>query len=162
MLFKFDGFVYTDEFNKDYPGYVKGTKKIYAPLHIYNYWKETGEISIQGETVIHHIDGRRDNNEFENLELLTLSEHGKKHIPSPPEITKEFTHKMSYSQRGKGLFGFSGCVYHTKNRNPWFKVWRLSITYNKIRTHLDNYNDPLTCDIIYKIIQNEIYSLEGV
>lgn len=46
-------------------------------LHQYIYEKEKGKIK-KGYHV-HHIDGDKDNNKIENLELITPSEHSKRH-----------------------------------------------------------------------------------
>lgn len=149
-LFKFDGFIFTDEFDPAFPGYKKkGTTKEYVPLHNYIYWQHTGLIPRKGKTAIHHIDGNRENNEIENLELLTTLQHRKVH-PNKPKI-------MSICKRGKGLFGFSGATYSYKHIKPWNKVWECAISYNNKRKFLGYFNDPLSCEIVHDLIHIEIH-----
>lgn len=149
MLYKFDGFIFTDEFNPNFPGYKKKGK--YVPLHNYVYWQHTGIVPEQGKTVIHHKDGNRNNNEFENLELVTVKKHGKEHKHSLNSRLK-----MSNNRQG-GLFGFSGCQYHVKHIKPWNKVWKSKIYYNNRQIYLGHFHDPLTCEILYLFVKNELY-----
>ena len=60
MLYKFDGFIYTNEFDPAFPGYKKNGK--YVPLHNYIYWLHTGLVPEKGKTAIHHIDEDKKNN----------------------------------------------------------------------------------------------------
>lgn len=70
----------------------RGYKRIYIPsahpdlpqgwlkLHHYVWWKNKGELPPTDEyTHLHHVDGDKDNNNIENLELISNSEHLKKH-----------------------------------------------------------------------------------
>ena len=41
-------------------------------------WVENGNVLPNGN-IIHHIDGNKENNEIENLEIMTASEHAKHH-----------------------------------------------------------------------------------
>ena len=152
MLYKFDGFIFTDEFNHAFPGYKKRGK--YVPLHNYIYWLNTGLIPKQGKSAIHHIDGDRENNEFENLKLVTAKEHNSIHSQNP---THKHRSHMSFGNRS-GLFGFQGIRYH-KSDKPWSKRWQSIIQFNNKKQSLGYFNDPLSGEIVYKIVQNEIYSI---
>lgn len=59
-----------------YPG--KRYRGRYCPEHHLVWWKETGDVPANDE-VIHHIDGDRRNNDFDNLEKMTRSEHTARH-----------------------------------------------------------------------------------
>lgn len=155
MLFKFDGYLYTKEFDSNFPGYKKKGK--YVPVHNYVYWLNTGIIPENNKTCIHHIDGDKENNEFENLILLKLSEHGKEHPPKPPEINKIFLKRMSDSNWKKRLFGFRGATYNHKKYNPWKKVWRCTVGYNKKQMTLGYFHDPLSCEIVNELVREELY-----
>ncbi len=48
-----------------------------------------GEISDDEVYIVHHIDGNTDNNNIENLALITRSEHGKIHAPQFVEANKK-------------------------------------------------------------------------
>ena len=67
--------------------------------------------------------------------------------------------KMLKSKRGNGLFGFTGSSYH-KRVDPWMRPWYSYITYHKYRTSLGYYNDPLSAQIVYDFVCNEIYNGE--
>lgn len=47
--------------------------------HVYIYCSENNLTEVPPKHVIHHIDGNIDNNQIENLQLLTISEHVKLH-----------------------------------------------------------------------------------
>jgi hypothetical protein len=151
MLYKFDGFVFTDEFDPAFPGYKK--KGRYVPLHNYIYWLNTGLIPEKGKTAIHHIDEDRENNEFENLELISVKEHNKIHNQNP---SLKHRAQISLNRKESGLFGFKGVRYHKRNI-PWNKVWQSVIQFNNRKHSLGYFNDPLSGEIVYKIVQKEIY-----
>lgn len=67
--------------------------------------------------------------------------------------------KQSVSHHG-GLFGFVGGYYSEKKTKPWNRVWFCRISYCGNINKLGYYNDPLSCEIVYKIVFNEIYGDE--
>ena len=153
-LFNFDGFIFTDKFNPEFPGYKKKGK--YVPLHNYVYWENTGLVPKKGKTAIHHIDGDRNNNEFENLNLISVSDHCKIHNNSDV-YNINVRKKLSKRNQKKGLFGYTGIRYHKKNK-PWFRVWGAKIRFNGFRKSLGYFNDPLSGEVVYLLVWNEIYS----
>lgn len=56
----------------------KRYRKKYCYEHHLVYWQNTGHILSKGE-VIHHKDGNKHNNVFENLELINVEEHSSLH-----------------------------------------------------------------------------------
>ena len=73
-----------------------------------------GEIPDDDVYHIHHIDGNTDNNDIENLALITRSEHGKIHAPQFVEANK----KRAKVQREKAprikVFETRECVLRKK------------------------------------------------
>lgn len=63
-------------------GYYRQTnsRKTHVSLHRYVYEKESGK-KIPAGYDIHHIDGNKTNNRFQNLECLPKDEHTKKYSP---------------------------------------------------------------------------------
>jgi hypothetical protein len=147
MLYKFDGYIFTNEFDPAFPGYKKKGK--YVPLHIYVYWLNTGLVPENNKTCIHHIDGDKFNNEFDNLMLMSLKNHAKIHY-IPTKQTKNLRSKISYNNGANKIFGFRGVEYTGKN-------WRSRIQYNKKRRTLGSFPDPLSGQIVYNFVQIEIY-----
>lgn len=62
---------------KDYPG--KKYRNKYCYEHHYVWWKNTGEL-ISYEDSLHHINGDKHDNRFENLEKVSRREHPSKHF----------------------------------------------------------------------------------
>ena len=61
-------------------GYYRATKRDkHISLHRYKYEKEVGKIPKGYD--VHHIDGDRQNNNTDNLECLSKSDHTKKYSP---------------------------------------------------------------------------------
>ena len=60
---------------------------LHKRLHIYIYEKYNGNIPKGYE--VHHIDHNKDNNEIENLQLLTKKEHNKIHYEEMTEEEKQ-------------------------------------------------------------------------
>lgn len=155
-LFKFDGYIFTDEFDPAFPGYKKKGK--YAPLHNYVYWLHTGKIPVKGESVVHHIDENKENNEFDNLEFISVNEHIKYHLKPCFAHGLTSRSKVSLNNKRKCIFGFVG-VEFDKRIKPYNKSWRTRITYNGKAQPLSYFHDPLSCEIVYKFVQNEIYGI---
>ena len=68
-------------------GYLRGTfNGARMLMHHYVWFKHTGQ-KIEKGWNIHHKDENKENNSFENLELLTASEHTKKYSPRLNQFT---------------------------------------------------------------------------
>jgi len=68
---------------EEFPG--KKYRGKYCYEHHLVYWQNTGIVPKEGE-LIHHKDEYKRNNEFENLELITVAEHNRLHSPGKTMI----------------------------------------------------------------------------
>ena len=75
----------------DFPG--KKYRDIYCYEHTLVWWINTGVIPKSNEIIHHKQPGNKRDNRFENLELLTNSEHAKLHGDLKTE--KKFKIKVS-------------------------------------------------------------------
>lgn len=64
--------------------------------------------------------------------------------------------RIRESLSGRSLFGFTGATYHHKKANPWTKVWCSLISYKKHRTPLGYFNDPLSANLVYNLVKEEL------
>ena len=78
-----DGYKFRKDRKKGY--WLCGTLHKY--LHTYIYEKYNGAVPKGYE--IHHIDHNKDNNEIDNLQLVTISEHKKIHAKEMSEETRQ-------------------------------------------------------------------------
>lgn len=154
MKYWFDGFIFINKFDSNFPGYKK--KGIYVPLHNYIYWLKTGNIPVKGKTVIHHRDEDRTNNKFDNLALMSVSKHASKHYKPLGNHDLQTRKKISFNSNSKGMFGYKGSQID-KRVKPENKAWRAKIKYNGTQTTLGYFIDPLSAEIVYKIVREEIY-----
>ncbi len=70
----------------DYPGKKYGNGRVYE--HRVVWWRETGHVPTRRE-VVHHINGERRDNRFENLQLMGRSEHARlHHRENPPRMAQ--------------------------------------------------------------------------
>ena len=60
------------------------------------------------------------------------------------------------TKQPKGLFGFRCGIYSHKNQNPWTKVWRCKISHNNKQQDLGMFHDPLSCELVYNFVLDEI------
>lgn len=72
------------------------------------------------------------------------------------ERTLEDRKKKSQARRGKGLFGFTTNL--DKRVNPEKRCWFVGVKVNTHRKMLGYFNDPLSCNIVYDLVWNEIYN----
>lgn len=56
--------------------------------HVYNMEVHIGRLLV-GDECVHHIDRNRKNNEIDNLQLMTMSEHAKLHALEDGRLTVE-------------------------------------------------------------------------
>lgn len=91
-----------------------------------------------------------------------LSEGTKKKISEANKgrkASKEEIKKNRDTKKGKGLFGFTGCCYKEKSYKPWNRVWMAYIKYYQHTTYLGYFNDPLSGEIVYKFVKDEIENI---
>jgi hypothetical protein len=67
--------------------------------------------------------------------------------------------KISESLRGNGLFGTNG-AYLDKRKNPERKCWQSYIKYGGKNRFLGLYNDPLSAQMMYELVRDEIYGVD--
>lgn len=72
------------------------------------------------------------------------------------KASREEVKKNRETKAGKGLFGFTGGCYKEKEYKPWNRVWMCYIKYFRHTTYLGYFNDPLSCEIVYTLVKNEI------
>lgn len=69
----------------DYPGTLYRGRYVYE--HQLVWWQHTGQV-VPGDCTIHHVNGKKRDNRFENFELLTRAKHTAEHAnPTPMAIT---------------------------------------------------------------------------
>lgn len=78
------------------PNYLKmGGKGVYE--HHQVWYEHTGHIVDSSIEVVHHINGIRTDNRFENLKLVTIEEHRKLHLDTSthnlPQFSKDYIYK---------------------------------------------------------------------
>lgn len=92
--------------------------------------------------IVHHKDDNKLNNDILNLFIMTNQEHTSLH--KKKELGK---------QRGK----YKGTWYTNKTRNPWTRVWTSGIKYNGKLKSLGYFEDPLSAEIVYNLVFEELY-----
>lgn len=84
-------------------------------------------------------------------------------LNNPPFTDDDLPHFPGPRSKGGrpsgGLFGFKGVQYNLKRNYPWTRVWKVSVTYNRHRNFISHFNDPLSGEIVYDFIRNEIDNL---
>lgn len=103
---------------------------------------------------------------IETLRRMSESKKGNKHSLETrlliskgnkgKTISGETRLKISRSQRGNGLFGFTGAALK-KYINPERKPWQARIRHNGHTKSLGYFQDPLSANIVYDLVLNEIY-----
>jgi group I intron endonuclease len=68
---------------------------------------------------------------------------------------------VSKGHKGQGQFGFTGIFLHRKV-NPEVRCWHSRIRYNNHRKSLGCFEDPLSAQIVYDFVFNEIYNIRGM
>lgn len=91
--------------------------------------------------VVHHKDGNKMNNSPENLEVF------------PSQSVHAKLHGLSFYQGGKGK------VWMNKNKNPEMKCWEVRIMFNGHRKRLGLYEDPLTAQLVYDLVWEELNAI---
>lgn len=78
----------------DYPG--KRYRDRYCYEHHLIWWQETGELLEPGE-VLHHINGEKRDNRFENLEKMSNVEHSREHTLSRGRVMVDIRCPMCHT-----------------------------------------------------------------
>jgi len=92
----------------------------------------------------------------EHKQKISKAVSGEKNHNYGKKISKISRLKQSNSKIGRGLFGFTSNSLK-KRENPERRCWSSSISYNNKITYLGYYEDPLSCQIVYKLVKKEIY-----
>lgn len=71
------------------------------------------------------------------------------------KMSKKCQKNMSKSHRGNGLFGFTGTCFNKFN-NPEKKCWGSYIRYNYKKKFLGLFHDPLSGEIVYSLVAEEV------
>jgi len=92
---------------------------------------------LSSETMVKLFKFQRENNPF----------RGKTH-----SLTSRFN--LSINKQGKGLFGFTSAHYDNRTKtNPW----KSQIRYKGKRKALGVFPDPLSAELVYRLVWDEIY-----
>jgi group I intron endonuclease len=96
----------------------------------------------------------------ETKKLISQHSKGKNNPIYGQKRPKELRRTVSQKQHGKGIFGFTGVTYKNKHLEPHCRVWNSKIGYNKNRKSLGMYNDPVSAELVYMLVWNEIHNLK--
>lgn len=86
--------------------------------------------------------------------LETCKKFSEAHKDKP--LSLEHRANMSISQRGRGIFGFTGVILK-KDRNFEKKAWCSHIYFKSHHKILGHFHDPLSCQLVHDLVFNEIY-----
>lgn len=103
------------------------------------------------------IKMRKNHADFSGSNNSMYGKYGKDNPNYGKKRTEESKIKISKSLRGRGLFGFTGGYYSKKDLNPYRRVWQSMICYNKREKSIGCFEDPLSCEILYKLVWDEIH-----
>jgi group I intron endonuclease len=95
----------------------------------------------------------------EHKRNISESKKGKNHQNYGKHLTVACRENIRKAHKGMGLFGFTGGNYHRKE-NPEKKCWQSKIRYNGHPTYLGYYQDPLSCEIVYNLVLEEIRGIK--
>lgn len=87
----FDGMCFFDDGRNGYFYHISGNKRLALHREV---WKSVHG-PIQKGFHIHHKDGDKNNNGIDNLEMLSISEHMKRHAKYDPEIFRKMGQSKS-------------------------------------------------------------------
>lgn len=116
--------------------------KLKQRLHRFIYENENN-IKLSKEISVHHIDGNKFNNEINNLEILTNSEHAKLHgieNKNNPEILQRMRDNLTNNARPKAS------EWHgSKEGIEWHRIHAINVANNmKVREY-----NCLQCEVLF-------------
>lgn len=113
---------------------------------------------------INHTDVTGENNPMYGKTHKESSKQKMSNARIGKKVSEETKAKLRKMRGGKkhSTFGlkrgkYKGTSYTVKTQNPWTRVWHTAITYNKTKTSLGYFNDPISGEIVYNIVWDEIY-----
>ncbi|MDZ4170602.1 MAG: GIY-YIG nuclease family protein [Methanobacteriaceae archaeon] len=114
-------------------------------------------IAHQGKTITPESKRKmsiaKQNMSLETKRKISIAKKGKK---MSIEARRKISANNAKPKLGKGLFGFIG-AYLQKDRNFEKKCWQSIIRANGKRKSLGVFHDPVSANIVYKLVQNEIF-----
>lgn len=121
--------------------------------------------------MVHHKDGNRQNNERSNLLVLSMNAHMALHNPRQyvdeekriktikERVGYKHTEKSKFKMRSKQIGKYRGTVYN-KYKNPEKRCWNCAVTFNYNKTSLGYFEDPISAEIVYKFVVEQIELME--
>lgn len=127
---------------RDMPNYKRLSNKGGVYKHHQVWYENTNHIVDTSKEVVHHINGIKTDNRFENLELMTIQEHAKLHSDTKTKHLYQFNEDLEYIHRGKT------------------KIWLVpnlqKVTKIEENEHLRVYDVVIDDDEIHNFIANNI------
>lgn len=109
-------------------GHIEGKPK---RMHIYVWEKHNGKIPKGYQ--IHHIDGDKENNSIENLQLVTPKEHSKHHIITNPALIEKVKKNLDYARE------FANIWHGSNAGNKWHKEHRKNSIGDKLERNVEKH-----------------------
>ena len=96
----------------------------------------------------------------ETKRKISESRMGAKNCWYGKQLPRKVSENIRKSKMGNGKFGFTGANFR-RDCNPERRCWNANIGFNKHMTSLGWYEDPLSCEIIYRVVLDEIIKYGG-